>query len=283
MKAEDLYDEIRRKLSTVPDVQGGIKRVFVDVTATEPGESGGIFDLSWNLFVTPAETGVNGHGIVGQDSWRGSVVAADADELAKSRVEVARLRAAALEEDDRSHEGMLALEDGARQCVAQVKEVEVELARSRGETADVENKLEDAVRELNNFKEMLKNTARERLPNTRESITRKFKIARPGHRNGDLRMYVTVGLYPDGRPGEIFIRSDRVGSFASGALDAVAMVLSMAWQYGVPFEPTVAKLRGMRFEPQGATGDSKYGIVKSPLDYVAKWLLDRFVSQDTPS
>ena len=54
------------------------------------------------------------------------------------------------------------------------------------------------------------------------------------------------------------------------------MALSMAWQYGVPFRPTVEKLKGMRFEPQGATGDPKYGIVTSPLDYVAKWLLDRF-------
>lgn len=54
------------------------------------------------------------------------------------------------------------------------------------------------------------------------------------------------------------------------------MVLSVAWQYGLPFRPTVEKLRGMRFEPQGATGDAKYGLVKSPLDYVARWLLDRF-------
>ena len=119
-------------------------------------------------------------------------------------------------------------------------------------------------------------TTRERLPDTRHSVTRKFKIARPGHRNGDLSMYVTVGLYPDGRPGEIFIRSDYTGSFASGALDAVAMVLSVAWQHGVPFEPTVEKLKGMRFEPQGVTGDPKYTIVTSPLDYVAKWLLDKF-------
>jgi ribonucleoside-diphosphate reductase alpha chain len=117
---------------------------------------------------------------------------------------------------------------------------------------------------------------RERLPDTRESVTRRFEIARPGHRNGDLSMYVTVGLYPDGRPGEIFIHSDRTGSFASGALDAVAMCMSIALQHGVPFGPLVGKLKGMRFEPQGATGDPKYGIVTSPLDYVARWLLDRF-------
>ena len=127
-------------------------------------------------------------------------------------------------------------------------------------------------------------TRRERLPDTRKSITRKFKLLRPGHKNGDLRMYVTVGLYPDGRPGEIFIRSDRLGSFASGTLDAMAMVLSVAWQHGVPFQPVVEKLRGTRFEPQGATGDQTYGIVSSPLDYIAKWLLRRFGKLDeTPS
>ena len=76
--------------------------------------------------------------------------------------------------------------------------------------------------------------------------------------------------------GDLSIESDLVGSFASGALDAVAMVLSVAWQYGLPFRPTVEKLRGMGSEPQGATGDAKYGLVKSPLDYVARWLLDRF-------
>lgn len=153
--------------------------------------------------------------------------------------------------------------------------LETQLARARNEVLEVRRALCDASRELATLKEF-GCAVRNRLPDTRESITRKFKIARPGHRNGDLCMYVTVGLYPDGKPGEIFIRSDYTGSFASGSLDAVAMVLSMSWQYGVPFEPTVAKLRGMRFEPQGATGDLKYGIVKSPLDYVAKWLLDRF-------
>jgi ribonucleoside-diphosphate reductase alpha chain len=122
---------------------------------------------------------------------------------------------------------------------------------------------------------------RERLSDTRQSITRKFEIARPGHRNGDLSMYVTVGLYPDGRPGEIFIHSDRTGSFASGALDAVAMCMSIALQHGVPFEPLVGKLKGMRFEPQGMTGDPKYAIVTSPLDYVARWLLDRFGKPST--
>jgi ribonucleoside-diphosphate reductase alpha chain len=63
---------------------------------------------------------------------------------------------------------------------------------------------------------------------------------------------------------------------ASGALDAVAMSLSIAWQYGVPFEDSIQKLVGMRFEPEGVTGDPQYPIVTSPLDYIARWALDHF-------
>jgi hypothetical protein len=64
---------------------------------------------------------------------------------------------------------------------------------------------------------------RERLPETRDSVTRKFKIARPGHRNGDLKMYVAAELYPDGRSGKIFISSDHTSSLASGALDLIGI------------------------------------------------------------
>jgi ribonucleoside-diphosphate reductase alpha chain len=117
---------------------------------------------------------------------------------------------------------------------------------------------------------------RERLFIDRKSITRDFVIPCPGHPQGDFRMHVTVGLYPDGRPGEIFIWADKAGSLASGALMAVAITLSFQWQHGIPFEGSVNKLRGMRFEPQGATGDVKYPLVSSPLDYVARWLLDKF-------
>ena len=129
---------------------------------------------------------------------------------------------------------------------------------------------------------------RKKLPVTRENgTTREFKIPRPGHRNGDLEMFVVVNCYPDtGRPGEIFIHSDRTGSMASGALDAVAMSLSMAWQYGVPFETSIGKFVGMRFEPEGITGDPIYPIVTSPLDYIARWALDHFGtrqnSEDAP-
>jgi hypothetical protein len=91
-----------------------------------------------------------------------------------------------------------------------------------------------------------------------------------------LKMWVTINTYPDGRPGEIFIKADKSGSLASGALDAVAIALSMAWQHGVPFEATMEKFVGFRFEPNGITGDATYPIVASALDYIARWALDRF-------
>jgi ribonucleoside-diphosphate reductase alpha chain len=123
---------------------------------------------------------------------------------------------------------------------------------------------------------------RERLPATRQSITRKFKIQRPGDQDGPLKMYATVGLYDDGRPGELFLKADKAGTFSAGALDALATVLSVAWQHGVPFEPLVQKLVGLRFDPMGATGDREFPLVASPLDYVARWLLARFGKKEEP-
>jgi ribonucleoside-diphosphate reductase alpha chain len=117
---------------------------------------------------------------------------------------------------------------------------------------------------------------RERLHADRRSVTRDFKIPVPRHPVGDFVMHATVGQYPDGRPGELFLWADKAGSLASGALTAVAISLSFQWQHGVPFEASVAKLRGMRFEPMGATGDKNYPLVSSPLDYLARWLLDKF-------
>jgi ribonucleoside-diphosphate reductase alpha chain len=122
---------------------------------------------------------------------------------------------------------------------------------------------------------------RKKLPKERCGHTFEIKIYRPNHRNGDLEMFVTVNVFPDtGLPGEIFIKSDRSGSMASGALDAVAMSLSIAWQYGVPFEQSISKFVHMRFEPEGMTGDQEFPIVSSPLDYIARLLLARFGRPD---
>ncbi|MEM9353186.1 MAG: vitamin B12-dependent ribonucleotide reductase, partial [Planctomycetota bacterium] len=106
---------------------------------------------------------------------------------------------------------------------------------------------------------------RERLPDTRVSKTHKFSVA--GHEG-----YITVGLYPDGRPGELFITMAKEGSTIGGLMDAFGTSVSMSLQYGVPLEDYVRKFSHMRFEPQGHTKNADIRIAKSIIDYIFRWL-----------
>ncbi len=106
--------------------------------------------------------------------------------------------------------------------------------------------------------------ARRRLSDTRPSKTRKLKL--PG-----MKMYATVGFFPDGKPGEVFIRAEHAGSFTSGILDGLAISISLGLQYGVPMADFIRKFKATKFEPAGVTGDSEHPITKSALDYLAFW------------
>lgn len=106
---------------------------------------------------------------------------------------------------------------------------------------------------------------RERLPDTRQSITHKFSIA--GHEG-----YITVGLYPDGRPGEMFITMAKEGSTIGGLMDCFGTAVSMSLQYGVPLEVYVNKFSHTRFEPMGHTKNPDIRIAKSLVDYIFRWL-----------
>ncbi|HJQ81572.1 MAG TPA: LAGLIDADG family homing endonuclease, partial [Lacipirellulaceae bacterium] len=106
---------------------------------------------------------------------------------------------------------------------------------------------------------------RERLEDTRKSITHKFSVS--GHEG-----YITVGLYPDGRPGELFITMAKEGSTIGGLMDAFGTAVSMSLQYGVPLEDYVRKFSHMRFEPQGYTKNPDIRIAKSLIDYIFRWL-----------
>ena len=118
---------------------------------------------------------------------------------------------------------------------------------------------------------------REKLPDDRRAITHKFEIA--NHKG-----YMTVGLYDDGRPGELFIKMSKEGSTVSGLLDSFATAISFAFQYGVPLQSLVDKFSHMRFEPQGFTKHSAIPIAKSITDYIFRWLEWRFISNaDTES
>ncbi|RLG20116.1 ribonucleoside-diphosphate reductase, partial [Candidatus Micrarchaeota archaeon] len=114
---------------------------------------------------------------------------------------------------------------------------------------------------------------RRRLPDERKAITHKFSIA--GHEG-----YLTVGLYEDGSPGEIFIVMAKQGSTISGMMDAFATSVSMALQYGVPLKDLVRKFAHMRFEPAGMTNNKQIRIAKSIVDYIFRWLAVKFLPPD---
>ncbi|MDE3057362.1 MAG: vitamin B12-dependent ribonucleotide reductase [Bacteroidota bacterium] len=115
--------------------------------------------------------------------------------------------------------------------------------------------------------------ARRRLPDERKAITHKFSIA--GHEG-----YITVGLYEDGTPGEVFITMSKEGSTISGMMDAFATSISLALQYGVPLKVLVDKFSHMRFEPSGFTNNENIPIAKSICDYLFRWLGMKFLPKD---
>jgi ribonucleoside-diphosphate reductase alpha chain len=117
---------------------------------------------------------------------------------------------------------------------------------------------------------------RNKLPNEREAITHRFVIG--GEERG--KGYITVGLYDDGSPGEIFVKMDRQGSQVSGFVDAWAIAVSMLLQRGEPLAEICNKFRGSRFTPEGITDNEHIRIVTSPIDYIVRWLEGKFVDTE---
>jgi len=114
---------------------------------------------------------------------------------------------------------------------------------------------------------------RRRLPDERKAITHKFSIA--GHEG-----YITVGMYEDGQPGEIFIVMAKEGTVVSGLMDSFATAISLALQYGVPLKVLVDKFSHTRFEPSGFTNNRDIPIAKSVCDYIFRWLALKFLPKD---
>jgi ribonucleoside-diphosphate reductase alpha chain len=119
--------------------------------------------------------------------------------------------------------------------------------------------------ELATVEKIVYKPRRERLPDTRNSVTHKFSIN--GHEG-----YISVGLYPDGRPGEVFITMAKEGSTIGGLMDSFGTATSIALQYGVPLEVLVSKFSHTRFEPMGHTTNPDIRIAKSLVDYIFRWL-----------
>ncbi|HEX7021058.1 MAG TPA: hypothetical protein VF159_13660, partial [Gemmatimonadaceae bacterium] len=114
---------------------------------------------------------------------------------------------------------------------------------------------------------------RRKLPDERQAITHKFDIA--GHEG-----YITVGLFEDGMPGEIFLVMAKEGSTISGFADAFAQAISYALQYGVPLQDLVDKFSHVRFEPSGMTKNPDVRFAKSIVDYIFRWLAAKFLSPE---
>jgi ribonucleoside-diphosphate reductase alpha chain len=122
-------------------------------------------------------------------------------------------------------------------------------------------------------RELFARQQREKMPVERASVTHKFSVG--GHEG-----YITVGMYEDGRPGEVFIKMAKEGSTLSGVMDGLALTISLGLQYGVPLKVFVDKLLNTRFEPSGITANPNIRFVSSVLDYIARWLGGRFISAD---
>jgi ribonucleoside-diphosphate reductase alpha chain len=115
---------------------------------------------------------------------------------------------------------------------------------------------------------------RTRLPDEREAFVHHFNV-------GGYEGYLTVGLYGDGRPGEIFITTAKEGSTVSGLMDCFATAVSLALQYGVPLKVLCDKFSHTRFEPSGWSGNPKIGYAKSLMDYLFRWMASKFLPHDS--
>jgi ribonucleoside-diphosphate reductase alpha chain len=140
------------------------------------------------------------------------------------------------------------------------------VADTRNTTAEVREVVREVVK-------IVETPRRRKLPDERHSITHKFDIA--GHEG-----YITVGLFEDGTPGEIFLVMAKEGSTISGFADAFAQAVSYALQYGVPLQALVDKFSHARFEPSGMTKNPEVRFAKSIVDYIFRWMATKFLSPE---
>ena len=144
---------------------------------------------------------------------------------------------------------------GDSEFTESVEDLGRKLHRLEQEAMSLRHELEEAHRGPN----------RKRLPATRNSITHKFAV-------GQHEGYMTVGLYENGEPGEVFLTMAKEGSTIGGLMDAIGILTSLALQYGVPLEALARKFEYVSFEPSGWTGDPNMRRASSVVDYIFRWL-----------
>ena len=138
------------------------------------------------------------------------------------------------------------------------------------EVAELRRKILDLDTEISRLKEMAQHPLRRRLPDTRMAVNHKFEIA--GHEG-----YLTVGLFENGQPGELFITMAKEGSTIGGLMDTIGALTSLSLQYGVPLESLVRKFAHQRFEPSGFTRNPQVRQASSIIDYVFRWMACQFL------
>ena len=163
-------------------------------------------------------------------------------------------------EEDAAEEDELGVEAGREEVVTEVAKVAQQIANKAEPAAQVDNIVE----------RIIERPMRKRLPDRRPAINHKFSVA--GHEG-----YLTVGLYEDGTPGELFITMAKEGSTIGGLMDSLGIAISVALQYGVPTESLVNKFTHQRFEPSGMTHNPDIPFAKSLVDYIFRWMGMEFI------
>jgi ribonucleoside-diphosphate reductase alpha chain len=134
----------------------------------------------------------------------------------------------------------------------------------------LETRIKELESEVARLRDVVNQPLRKRLPETRMAVNHKFEIA--GHEG-----YLTVGLFEDGQPGELFVTMAKEGSTIGGLMDTIGALTSMSLQYGVPLESLVRKFAHQRFEPSGFTRNPDIRNASSIIDYVFRWMACQFV------
>ncbi len=155
-------------------------------------------------------------------------------------------------------------EDGVAEALQEISE-EVAAAAEAAAKDDEPQFIERIVERI------VERPMRKRLPDTRDSLTHRFNVA--GHEG-----YLTVGLYDNGSPGELFITMSKEGSTIGGLMDSLGTAISVAMQYGVPVESLVNKFAHQRFEPMGMTANRDIPFAKSLVDYIFRWMGMEFIA-----
>jgi ribonucleoside-diphosphate reductase alpha chain len=138
------------------------------------------------------------------------------------------------------------------------------------EAAELQSRVDELESEVDRLRELSGQPLRRRLSDTRTALTHKFDIA--GHEG-----YLTVGLFENGMPGELFITMAKEGSTIGGLMDGIGTLTSLALQYGVPMEALVRKFAHVRFEPSGFTKNPDIRNAASIIDYVFRWMAIQFI------